>query len=126
MQVGVATALAILVLALRDPHGSGSYGACPVRLLTGWDCPTCGGLRAVHHLAHGDVVAAAGDNLLLVASAPLLVGLWAWWLLRRWRGHDGRLPRRATVACAAVFLTLLAVFAIVRNTPWGAWLLSGR
>src|ERR687890_217275 len=74
--LGLATTGA---LRLHDPHQQGGWGLCPFKLLTGWDCPGCGGLRAVNDLTHGDVAAAAGSNLFLVVSLPGLVALWAWW-----------------------------------------------
>ena len=46
---------ASVLLHLRDPHRSGSWGYCPWLMLTGTYCPGCGGLRAVNDLAHGDV-----------------------------------------------------------------------
>lgn len=120
----VAGGVAVLALALRlrDPHQYGSWGLCPFRAITGWDCPGCGGLRAVNDLTHGDLGAAAGSNLFFVASIPLLGVLWGLWFWRS-RQPDGtrrRLlpPGRATLL-VSVYLGALVVFTIVRNTPWG-------
>jgi hypothetical protein len=115
--LGVAT----LALRVHDPHQHGSWGLCPFKAITGWDCPACGGLRAVNDLGHGQVVEAAHSNLVFVGSLPLLLGLWLLWLGRGWTGDDRRvLPSRVvrplTIAAAAVVL----VFTIYRNTPWGA------
>ena len=118
--VGGLVLATTVALRLHDPHQQGSWGLCPFRLLTGWDCPGCGGLRAVNDLTHGDVAAAAGSNLFLVASLPGLVALWAWWL---WRTLHGQSPRPAGLRVkplVTAYFVLLLVFTVVRNTPWGA------
>jgi hypothetical protein len=113
---------ASLLLHLRDPHQAGSYGFCPWLLLTGTQCPGCGGLRAVNDLGNGDLVAAASSNLLFVGAVPLLVLAWGRWLVDRWRGVrrvvDERRARRAAIAFGAV----AAVFWVVRNLEFAAWL----
>ncbi|MEA2349053.1 MAG: hypothetical protein QOG62_2840 [Thermoleophilaceae bacterium] len=111
-----------VALRVRDPHEYGSWGLCPFRALTGWDCPGCGGLRAVNDLAHGQLSAAAGSNLLFVASIPLLVALWGVWFWRS-RQPSGRklavLPPGRTKWLATAYLGVLIAFTIFRNTPWG-------
>ena len=63
----------VLVLVYRcDPTTSGFYPPCPFHALTGLYCPGCGSLRALHQLAHGDLGAAFGLNVLMVLSAPFL------------------------------------------------------
>jgi len=115
--VGAAT----LALQLRDPHRHASWGLCPFKALTGWDCPLCGGLRAVNDLGHGRLIDAAHSNLLFVASIPLLVALWALWLRRGWTGQLGpRLPVRAVRPLLVAGAVLLLAFTVYRNTPWGA------
>jgi hypothetical protein len=113
-----------LALHLRDPHTHGSWGFCPFKALTGWDCPGCGGLRAVNDLTDGHVGAAASSNLLLVASIPLLVGLWFLWFSRAWRGQPTRLTQARTNAIVGCYLVVAIGFAVLRNTPWGSWLHS--
>ena len=120
--VAVGVLVASVLLHVRDPHQSGSWGLCPWLLLTGTYCPGCGGLRAVNDLTRGDLAGAASSNLLLVATLPLLASGWARSVLAGWRGPgrpvDGRL---AVTAC--VVLGVLAVgFAVLRNTGAGAWL----
>ena len=44
--------------------------------MTGAWCPGCGSLRAVNDLTHGDVLAAASSNLVLVLALPVLALLW--------------------------------------------------
>lgn len=122
---GAGIGLATLALRLRDPHESGSWGFCPFRVATGFDCPGCGGLRAVNDLTHFRILDAAQSNLYFVLSIPVLVGLWLIWLRRSYRGSSERFdPRRARIAGSAA-LSLLAVFTVVRNTPWGAPLYAG-
>lgn len=121
---GAAVVAATVALHVRDPHEQGSWGICPTKVVFGWDCPGCGGLRAVHHLTDGDVVAAASSNLLLVLALPLLVLGWVLWLRRSWRGEPSRLMDwPAPVAWAVV--AVIAIFAIVRNLPAGSWLAAG-
>lgn len=113
-----ATAAAAALVAVRDPHRPGSYGTCPVLALTGLYCPLCGGLRAVHDLARGDLAAAAGDNL---AVLLLLVVAAAWWVLWWRRGgtlRPGALPPvPARVAWPAGVAVVL--FTVIRNLPFG-------
>ena len=113
---------ASVLLHLRDPHQSGSWGFCPWLVLTGTYCPGCGGLRAVNDLTRGDLVAAASSNLLLVGSIPLLAYFWARWFADCWRGvvrvaHT----RRAWVLCG-VLVVVAGLFSVVRNLPATAWL----
>ncbi|RNM16005.1 DUF2752 domain-containing protein [Nocardioides pocheonensis] len=118
-----AVATATLALRLRDPHVHGSWGFCPFKAITGWDCPLCGGLRAVNDLGHGQVGAAAHSNLLFVGLLlPVALVLWVAAVRRGWTGKgeplSPRMINRLTLALAAVAV----VFTVYRNTPWGsAW-----
>jgi Protein of unknown function (DUF2752) len=113
---------ASVLLHLRDPHQSGSWGYCPWLMLTGTYCPGCGGLRAVNDLTKGDVTGAASSNLLFVASLPLVAWWWSRWTLDRWRGRVRDVDIRLFGFGAAAFLLLALAFAVVRNLPFGAWL----
>jgi hypothetical protein len=120
----VAGGVAVLTLALRfhDPHQHGSWGLCPLRALTGLDCPGCGGLRAVNDLTHGDIGAAASSNLFFVVSIPLIVALWGLWFWRsRQSAGEARrlLPVGRAKLLVTAYLAVMVVFTIVRNTPWG-------
>ena len=118
---GVVGALT-LALHARDPHTPGSWGFCPVRFLTGLDCPGCGGLRAINDLTHLDLAGAASSNLLLVLAIPVLVVIWVAWVRRAWRGHGPVLPVSRPLLWGQVALGLAIVFAVVRNLPVGGWL----
>ncbi|WP_405167659.1 DUF2752 domain-containing protein [Nocardia sp. NBC_01499] len=109
-----------VLLHVRDPHVDGSYGICPVYALTGWWCPGCGGMRAVHNLTDGHVLDSLHSNVLAV---PLVLAFVLWvgdWSVRAWRGQRVRLPsiNRATTWS---FFALLAIYTVLRNTPWGTW-----
>lgn len=105
-------------IRLVDPNEPGHYPMCPTLALLGIDCPGCGGLRATHALANGDIAAAMDHNALFVALVPLLIGLWAVWLSRAWTGvTPARTPTRDRIARAApmVVLVIAMAFAVVRN-----------
>lgn len=101
---------ALTYVGLVDPHRPGSvFPPCPFKLLTGWNCPACGGLRMTHDLLHGDVPAAVADNIYLLIGLPLLAA-WALWRLRRGR-------RVWTPTLLAVGLVNATVWTVVRNLP---------
>jgi hypothetical protein len=91
-------------------------------VLTGLDCPFCGGLRGTHDLLHGNVAAALDHNLLL----PVFLGVLAFvvaaasnerasrWFAQ-WRTGRGRVV-------AWVLLAVVLVFFVVRNLPWFPYL----
>lgn len=80
---------------------------CPFHMLTGLDCPMCGGQRMVVALWRGRVWEAFLLNPFLFVAIPA-VALW-WW-------HAGRFSPRA----AFVLFVLTMVWGVVRNavTLW--------
>ena len=101
---------ALTYVGMADPHRPGSlFPPCPFRLLTGWNCPACGGLRMTHDLLHGDVGAAVVDNVFLLVGLPLLA-LWAIWRIRRGE-RAFPLSVIGVIAVAAISWT------VIRNLP---------
>ena len=111
-----------VLLHLRDPHRSGSWGYCPWLMLTGTYCPGCGSLRAVNDLGDGRFGAAASSNLLFVGSLPLVGYLYVRWFVDRWRGVRRYVAPRRLYVYIAVFVAVALAFTVVRNLPFGAWL----
>jgi hypothetical protein len=110
--LGAAALLAmpVVYIGLVDPHNPDSFfPVCPFRLLTGWNCPACGGLRMIHDVLHGDLAAAIADNALLLVAIPLLAG---WALLRHRRGKSP-----LTFSAAAATASTLLAWTVVRNLP---------
>lgn len=92
---------------------------CPFRLITGWDCPFCGGSRALGDLLRGDLPAAFGHNayalvVLLPVAAAVAAGMRRQELgaAERW-WPSGQLGR----ACSLALLTATAAWCAVRNLP---------
>ena len=69
-------------LAAVDPARPGHYPGCPFFALTGKYCPGCGGLRAIHDLTHGDILAALSSNAVVTLAVPVVIVLWFQWVLR--------------------------------------------
>ena len=101
---------ALTYVGLVDPHRPGAlFPACPFKVLTGWNCPACGGLRMTHDLLHGEVSAAVVDNVFLLIGLPLLA-IWAVW--RRRRGQ-----RVFTPAVLVVIAIAALGWTVLRNLP---------
>ncbi|MEU2393874.1 DUF2752 domain-containing protein [Streptomyces sp. NPDC007369] len=98
-------------MGLADPAQPGRFPGCPFRALTGFDCPGCGTLRALHQLTHAHVAAAADYNLLLVAVLPCAAVVW----LRVVTGRTGR--RVLPPWLARAMLIVLVLWTVVRNLP---------
>ena len=136
--VGASALAATAYLGLVDPNEAGHYPLCPTKALTGLDCPFCGGLRATHSLAHGDLVSAIDHNALVaLVVVPVMVILWVLWLVREWRGLPSPVPSSGEVpktllaqGMSAPWVTwstvaLVIAFTVVRNVsavPALAWL----
>jgi hypothetical protein len=116
---GMAAA-SVCYIAEVDPDVPGHYPTCPFYALTGYYCPGCGTLRAIHALAHGHPGQAFGFNALSMSMLPLLGYFWAAWLIRSVRGQ----PRRKVAHPAWIWglAALIAVFWVVRNLPFGHFL----
>jgi len=93
-----------------DPHRPGGlFPVCPFKILTGWNCPACGGLRMTYDLLHGDVAAAVVDNVFLLIGLPLLA-IWSAWRIRRGQ------PVFNLTAIAVITIAGIA-WTVLRNLP---------
>lgn len=119
--LALAAAAAVTTLvAVVDPNQPGHYPTCPFLAVTGYYCPGCGSLRALHDLAHGDVAGALARNPLMVLAAGGLLVAFVLWARRLWRG----LPRTwvAPPRLLYALLTLVLAFWVLRNVPGWTWL----
>ena len=107
---GALAVSALTYTGLVDAHRPGSlFPGCPFKMLTGWNCPACGGLRMTHDLLHGDLSAAVVDNVFLLIGLPLLA-LWSVWRLSR--------GRRVFIPAVMVLITIAAIaWTVLRNLP---------
>lgn len=98
---------------LFDPATTLWMPKCPVRWLTGLDCPGCGSQRMIHALLHGDFAGAFRANALLLLMLPYLILLVTVTLFPRLRP---RLTRALTSRLSLRIATILIfAWAILRN-----------
>ena len=107
------------MITLVDPNVPGRYPVCPFLALTGRFCPGCGSVRGLHALLRGDVLTAAGRNLLFVLAVPVVLHAWAAWALPTIGVHAIR-PLRWHAPAIWGLLVVVVAFAIVRNLAFGA------
>lgn len=104
-------AAALGCLWWRDPALGFPYPPCLFSVWTGYSCPGCGALRALHHLLHGHLTEALRYNALLPV---VLVGWLSGIGLRRFRIS---IPRAATIYGPWVVAAAVITFGILRNIP---------
>jgi hypothetical protein len=100
MKTTLVLAASAALLAAFDPASTWWFPSCPFYTLTGWLCPLCGSLRAVHAMLRGSPAAALTFNPLTVASLGA-------WLVARERTTSLFLSTRG--------ISLLAAFGLLRN-----------
>ncbi|WP_171990821.1 DUF2752 domain-containing protein [Streptomyces sp. JHA26] len=103
-----------------DPNEPGHYPVCPLLRFTGLYCPGCGGLRSAHAFVHGDVLTSLHANAPAVLGYLGFAALWTVWMIRAVRGRPLRVDPGPVHLWALG--TLLLVFTVVRNLPFGGWL----
>jgi hypothetical protein len=90
----------VWALAALDPAVTWWFPSCPFYAITGWLCPLCGSLRAVHALLVGHPLAALAFNPLTI------VGLGMWLVAR---------DRTTRFCFSGPGLALLVGFGVFRN-----------
>lgn len=113
---GCISALVLMMLFVFDPATSGVFPPCPLRYLTGWYCPGCGSLRALHQLLHGNLQAAWAMNPLTILCLPFVAYGLVSYALRPIRGRglpEIFLPAGVIRALCAV----IVLYGIARNLP---------
>jgi hypothetical protein len=114
--LAVLVVLAGSVLFCFDPAQCGFYPLCLFHQLTGLACPGCGGLRALHQLAHGHLAVAFRLNPLLVLAVPIAL----WLLARQITARCGKSPLAmlSRPPWPWVLLSMVVLFGVVRNLPF--------
>lgn len=112
-------AAAVGYTLFTDPTRSAPDAAptCLLKLMTGLDCPGCGGTRAFWYVLNGDLPAAARHHLLFVFVLPFLLYLFAAWAIAqttRWRPPQLRVSPRTIGLVLAAWM----IFSVARNLPW--------
>ncbi len=116
-----------LAISMADPSTSGVYPPCPTKLLTGLDCPACGGLRATYALAHRRLGEAADRNLLFFLAVPLIAVAFVVALVGAWRGTPTSIAQwvnRHSRPLTWIGLAAMVVFTVARNIPGVPYLSS--
>ena len=106
----------LAMLRIFDPATSEFFPPCPVRYLTGFYCPGCGSLRALHALLDGDLRRAWAMNPFTVTMLPFVCyGLVSYMLLAlRGRG----LPQVVLPAnWIRAFAIAVVLYGVARNLP---------
>lgn len=115
----IALATLVVLVGLLywfDPVKHAFYPVCFFHQLTGLNCPGCGGLRAVHHLTHGELRAAFHSNPLLVVALPFIG-----WLGYRWLRRANAMSSLTVTRIAWLVLAVVLVFGVLRNLPGPAF-----
>jgi hypothetical protein len=104
------------IIYLLDPSSSDLYPPCPFLALTGFYCPGCGTLRALHQLTLGHPVAALDLNPLMVLLLPFVAYFLA---SHAMLAVTGRPLRRFFVRPALIWtlLGIILVYWLLRNVP---------
>jgi hypothetical protein len=122
MRTVTAIGLMCTLVALYwwNPAATKLYPACPFHALTGYYCPGCGSLRAIHQLLHGEIGNAFRLNPLLVVCLPPLVYAALASKLHRFRfARVKRLQQSAFWPW--VILAVVLLFWLLRNLPYPAF-----
>ena len=100
-----------------NPATSYLMPKCLLKMLTGYDCPSCGGQRVFHQLLHGNVTEAFLLNPFLFIAAPYLF-LAIYTTLSRDRFAKRIKPIVSHYVTISVYIILYFLWWIVRNTAW--------
>lgn len=108
-------AVLVLIYYQFDPAKNSLFLSCPLKSVTGYDCPGCGSQRAFHALLHFRFGEAFRYNPLFVVGLILLV---VWLLLSVKKNKAGDWLRHFFRSRGFIMTALIIVllFSLFRNT----------
>lgn len=112
--VGLCIVIAYIVI---DPATSYIVPKCPFKMLTGYDCPSCGSQRVFHLLLHGEIKSAFMLNPAIFVAIPYLLVVIYSSVSKSWFANKVR-PFAFHYITISVYLALYVLWWIVRNTEW--------
>jgi hypothetical protein len=113
------TLAAAAALFVFDPAVTAWFPSCPLFALTGWLCPLCGSLRALHALLHGNVEAAVQFNALTTAGVAAGLIAVAHDVVRP--GREALTARLVALGFSPPALALATTFGVLRNLHLPRW-----
>ena len=100
-----------------NPATSYLMPKCIFKMLTGYDCPSCGSQRVLHMLLHGDVVDAFSLNPFIFIVAPYLLAV-VYSYASKSRFSIWLKPYISHYITISVYLAIYILWWVVRNTEW--------
>ena len=113
--VAMAIAAIAAVLYYRFSPTAWWFPQCPVKLLTGLSCPSCGAQRAFHALLHGEVGKALSFNYFFLLSIPYLLLACVALVLKKhdkWRAVTGFIEGKVL---AWIYVACFLLWFVMRN-----------
>jgi hypothetical protein len=118
--IAVCVAGGVGYTVLMDPTASDADAqpTCIMKLLTGFDCPGCGGTRAAWYLLHGDIAAASRHHAMLVFATPFLIYMYLAWTLQIVTKRKILPQLQLSNVVIGGFIAAWMIFSVLRNLPW--------
>lgn len=112
--IAAAIAASCVILYFFSPTEHSFYPRCVLHSLTGWWCPGCGSLRAMHQLLHGEIAKAFALNPLLLIALPLVGFAIINSAVRKWTGRE---LVRFTLPASWIWaiLAVIILYTVLRN-----------
>ncbi|NGF55982.1 DUF2752 domain-containing protein [Parapedobacter sp. SGR-10] len=73
VMLGIGSTGVLFMYKYFNPLNHALFPKCPLKHLTGLDCPGCGSQRALHHLLNGEIEQSFLQNPLLFLMVPYLL-----------------------------------------------------
>ena len=112
----ITLAAGCFVVGTFDPERAGIFPSCPLLTITGIACPGCGLTRGFHELFHGNFISALDYNAMVPIYALVFAFLAVLFFSIAARGRSLKFTI-LTPASLIGFLSVSAVFAVIRNLP---------
>ena len=111
----VTAVVALIALYLFLVDVTGLMPRCPIKMLTGFDCPGCGSQRALHSLLEGHLSESFHHNLILPFAVAYLAVCGFHWINPGWNRMTAIYTRLTSPVALWVIVAIVAAWTIVRN-----------
>lgn len=111
--LSAGAALIALYLFLVDI--TGLMPRCPIKLITGFDCPGCGSQRALHSLLDGHPLESLHYNLLLPFTVAYLAVCGLHWINPGWNRVATLYNKLTTPLALWIIVAIIVAWTILRN-----------